>query len=56
MDYFTEVSHGRLDRQSKIECDLLIEQAATVTQISKEKGNVIYLDSDTELWDSLDQL
>ena len=29
------------------------EQAATVTHISKEKGNVMYLDSNVELWDSL---
>ena len=53
MDYFTKVSYWRLDEQSKVVCDLLIEQAATVTQISKEKGNVLYLDSEMELWDSL---
>lgn len=29
------------------------EQAATVADISKEKGIVMYLDSNVELWDSL---
>ena len=48
MDYFTEVSQGRLDRQSKVEWWFVDEeQAATVTHISKEKGNVMYLDSDS---------
>ena len=46
-------SLSRETAKKQVECDSLIEQAATVTHISKEKGNVMYLDSDMELWDSL---
>ena len=46
MYYFTKVSQGRLlTKQSRVFVDE--EQAATVTPISKEKGNVNYLDSDS---------
>ena len=44
--YFTKVSRGRLPtKQSRFFVDE--EQAATVTHISKIKGNVDYLDSDS---------
>ena len=52
VDYFTKVSQGRLPTK-QVECFVDEEQAATVTHISKEKGNVMYLDSEMELWDSL---